>query len=94
MRNFETREVFTSAMNDVITDVRSKSDENLLEITESIVDEYEEDKAVSLDKLAEKYNVAEINIVSSDGAIIASTNEDVVGVLIWTAPSSRRSLWC
>ena len=80
MAEIETREVFTSAINDVITDVRSKSDENLLEITESIVDEYEEDKAVSLDKLAEKYNVAEINIVSSDGAIIASTNEDVVGV--------------
>ena len=80
MAEIETREVFTSAMTDVITDVRGKSDESLLEITERIRSEYETDEAVSLDELAEKYNVTEINIVSSDGTIIASTDEELVGV--------------
>ena len=80
MAEIETREVFTSAMTDVITDVRGKSDENLLNITENIRTEYEKNKSVSLDSLAEKYNVTEINIVSDDGIIIASTNEELVGI--------------
>ena len=80
MAEIETREVFTSAMTDVITDVRGKSDENLLRITENIREEYENNKAVSLDSLAEKYNVTEINIVASDGTIVYSTDDAIVGV--------------
>ena len=80
MAEIETREVFTSAMTDVITDVRGKSDENLLNITENIRSEYENDTTVSLDSLAEKYNVTEINIVSSDGIITASTDESLVEI--------------
>lgn len=79
MAEIETKEVFTSAMNDVITDVRGKSDENLLKITENIRSEYENNKAVSFDALAKKYNVTEINIVAPDGTIIASTEEELVG---------------
>ena len=79
MAEIETREVFTSAMNDVITDVRGKSDENLLKITKDIRTEYENNKAVSFDGLAEKYNVTEINIVASDGSITASTEEELIG---------------
>ena len=79
MAEIETKEVFTSAMNDVITDVRGKSDENLLATTENICAEYQKNKAVSLDSLAEKYNVTEINIVTADGEIIASTDEKLVG---------------
>lgn len=79
MAEIETREVFTSAMTDVITDVRGKSNENLLSITESIRSEYEKDKSVSLKALAEKYNVIEINIVSSDGSIIDSTEKSNIG---------------
>ena len=80
MAEIEIREVFTSAMNDVITDVREKSDENLLNITKNISAEYENNKTVSLDSLAEKYNVTEINIVASDGMIIASTDEELIGI--------------
>ncbi len=80
MAEIETREVFTSAMNDVITDVRGKSDENLLKITENIRSEYENKKDISLDALAKKYNVTEINIVDSEGIIIDSTDEELVGV--------------
>ena len=79
MAEIETREVFTSAMNDVITDIRGKSDENLLEITENIRTEYENNKDISFDELAEKYNVTEINVVASDGTIIASREEELIG---------------
>ena len=80
MAEIETVEVFTSAMNDVIADVRGKSDENLLKITENIRFEYENNNEISLDELARKYNVTEINIVNSDGEIIASTDEELVGI--------------
>ena len=79
MAEIETREVFTSAMTDVITDVRGKSNDNLLHITKSIRAEYENDKSISLDSLAEKYNVIEINIVAADGAIISSTEAGIAG---------------
>ena len=79
MAEIETREVFTSAMTDVITDVRGKSNENLLRITKNIRSEYEKDKNVSLDSLAEKYNVTEINIVAPDGSITDSTEEGIIG---------------
>ncbi len=77
MAEIETREVFTSAMTDVIADVRGKSDENLLGITADIRSEYVQNSEIDLDGLAEKYNVAEINIVSSDGTIKASTDESL-----------------
>ena len=80
MAEIETKEVFTSAMSDVIADIRGKSDENLLEITKNIRAEYEKDKSVPLYVLAEKYNVTEINIVDQNGMITASTKEDLVGV--------------
>ena len=79
MAEIETREVFTSAMTDVIADVRGKSNENLLAITKNIRSEYEKDKNISLDSLAEKYNVIEINVVSADGTIVASTEEKHIG---------------
>ena len=79
MAEIETREVFTSAMTDVITDVRGKSNETLLNITENIRSEYEKNKTVSLDKLAVKYNVTEINVVDSKGLVINSTLDELIG---------------
>ena len=79
MAEFETKEVFTSAMTDVITDIRGKSDENLLNITKNIRLEYEKNKAASLLDIAKKYNVTEINVVDSRGNIINSTEESYIG---------------
>ncbi len=79
MAEIETRDIFTSAMTDVITDVRGKSNETLLNITKNIRSEYESNKAVSLDKLAEKYNVTEINVVDSEGTVINSTLDELIG---------------
>ena len=79
MAEIETREVFTSAMTDVIADVRGKSDENLLTITKNIRSEYENNNDVSLDELVKKYNVAEINVVDSEGLVINSTLDSLIG---------------
>ena len=79
MAEIETREVFTSAMTDVITDVRGKSDETILNIAKNIRSEYEKNNDVSLDSLAERYNVTEINIVDPLGNITNSTEESYIG---------------
>ena len=78
MAEIETNEVFTSAMTDVITDVRGKSNETLLNITKNVRSEYENNNAVSLDRLAVKYNVTEINVVDSDGMVINSTLDELI----------------
>ena len=74
----ETKEVFTSAINDVENDVRGKSNAQLLAIAENVKDEYEQNATVSLVLLAEKYNVKEINVVDETGLIINSTEPDVI----------------
>ena len=79
MAHIETQEVFTSAINDVKTDVREKSDDYMLTITKNIAMEYTDGSAESLEELAVKYDVEEINIVAADGMITASTHEDYVG---------------
>ena len=78
MAQIETQEVFTVSINDVEYDVRTKSNLHLLEITEQVKKEYENDPTVSLLSLAEKYDIKEINIVNSDGIITNSTESDVI----------------
>ena len=79
MAEIETTDIFTSAMTDVITDVRGKSNETLLNITEEIRNEYDNNNSVSLDNLAKKYNVTEINVVDSNGLVIDSTLDELIG---------------
>ena len=74
----ETRDLFTVAINDVESDVRGKSNQHLLLIAEQVKQEYENNSAVSLHALADKYEVNEINIVNSEGIIIDSTEADVI----------------
>ena len=78
MVKIETQELFTVAINDVETDIKGKSDVQLLTIAEQVKQEYEDDREVSLHALAEKYNVVEINVVNDEGWIIDSTEEDVI----------------
>ena len=79
MAQIETQEVFTVAINDVEAAVREKSNLQLLEIAEQVKQEYENDPAVSLTGLAEKYDIKEINVVASSGIIANSTEVDVIG---------------
>ena len=79
MVQIETQEVFTAAINDVEADIRGKSNAQLLSIAEDVKSEYESDLTVSLQALADKYGIKEINVVDSDGMIIDSTESDVIG---------------
>ena len=78
MVRIETQKVFTAAINDVETDVKGKSDAQLLGIAEKVKAEYESNKGISLNELAEKHAIKEINVVSSDGIITDSTEPDVI----------------
>ena len=74
----ETQKVFTTAIGDVETDIKEKSDAQLLGIAKQVKREYESNKGISLDVLIEKYDVVEINVVNPDGWIINSTEKDVI----------------
>ena len=79
MVKIETQEVFTTAINDVESAVKGKSDAQLLTIAEQVKEEYEGDRTLSLQALTEKYDIIEINVVDADGMIIDSTEADVIG---------------
>ncbi|MBO7152152.1 MAG: SpoIIE family protein phosphatase [Clostridia bacterium] len=76
--NIETQEVFTTAINDVETDIMGKSNAQLLEIAEKVKNEYEANPSIDLDTLAETYDIKEINVVNEKGIIINSTEKDVI----------------
>ena len=79
MIKIETQEIFTSAINDVESDINGKSNAQLLGIAEQVKQEYESNSEVSLLEIAEKYGIKEINVVRDDGIIIKSTEEGVTG---------------
>ena len=79
MVKIETQEVFTAAIGDVESDIKGKSNAQLLEIAENVKRSYEMALGTSLRTLAEIYGVKEINVVNADGIIMDSTEEDVIG---------------
>ena len=79
MVKIETQEIFTTAINDVEADVKEKSDAQLLAIARQVRQEYENDPEGPLTLLAEENEIIEINVVSPDGMIVNSTEEDVIG---------------
>ena len=78
MVKIETQEIFTTAINDVETDINGKSDAHLLGIAEKVKAEYESDSGISLPELVKKYGIVEINVVNSDGIILDSTELDSI----------------
>ena len=78
MVKVETQELFTSAINDVEADVTEKSNAALLSIAEAVKAEYEADPHIDLDELKSKHGIKEINVVTSEGIIIASTESDSI----------------
>ena len=78
MVKIETQEMFTYAINDVEADVKGKSDDQLLGIAEKVKEKYESDPSLSLQYLAARYGVKEINVVDDSGLIIKSTEADVI----------------
>ena len=78
MVKVETREVFTTAIEDVEADINGKSNAHLLSIAEKVKAEYESNPSASLSELAEKHGIVEINVVNSDGIIQKSTEADSI----------------
>ncbi len=89
MVDVETEKVFTTAINDVESDILGKSDAQLLSIAEKVKVEYENDVNVSLQSLAEKYGIVEINVVSNAGIIYKSTEQDSIYYDMKTKDQSR-----
>ena len=79
MVKIETQKVFTTAINDVESAVKNKSDAALLKIVEDIKRDYERDPSVSLNALKVTYNVKEINVINSDDVVEKSTDDGNVG---------------
>ena len=69
----ETQEVFTSAINDVETDIKGKSNDQLLEIAKNVKADYDQNNKIDLQSLLVKHHIEEINIVDSTGWITNST---------------------
>ena len=78
MVKVETTKVFTTAINDVEADVKEKSDTQLLGLVEQIESEYAENANTSLQNLAKKYNVKEINVVDIRGMIVDSNDVSII----------------
>ncbi len=79
---------------DLRDDVNTKSNNNLLKICHKIKEELK-DKEYSkelLDSLCEEYEVAEINIINSDGIITHSTYEDFIDYDMSKGEQSREFL--
>ena len=89
MVKVETIKVFTTAMNDVEADIMGKSDAHLLEIAYKVKAEYESDPSISLQELAEKHGIVEINIVDVVGKIQDSTETGVKDYDMTTKDQSR-----
>ena len=77
---------FTTSMNDVVTDIKEKSDTAILNVAEKVKDAYEDDNNVDLSALltgedvaGDKYEICEINVVSSEGIIDKSTDSSIIG---------------
>ena len=79
MVKIETQKVFTTAINDVESAVKAKSDAALLEIVQGVKNEYESNPSVTLAELKEKYNVVEINVIDSSDKVEKSTDGGNVG---------------
>ena len=78
MVKIETQEIFTTAINDVETDIKGKSDAHLIAIAEAVKEEYESNPNASLTELVHKYDIVEINVVRSNGIIHKSTEADSI----------------
>ncbi len=92
MVNIETEKLFNTAINDAETDIKEKSDAQLLSITEAVKAEYESSPGWSVDDLkalAEKHGVMEINVVSPEGIISNSTESDSINYDMNTKEQSR-----
>ncbi|MBO5931013.1 MAG: SpoIIE family protein phosphatase [Clostridia bacterium] len=89
MVKIETQEVFTTAINDVEADITEKSDAQLLEIAKKVKEEYENNTEASLNDIASRNGIIEINVVNSNGIIYKSTESDSIDYDMNTKEQSK-----
>ena len=89
MVEVETKEVFTTAINDVEADINGKSDAHLLGIAENVKAKYEKNVNISLQTLADEHGIKEINVVSTNGIIYKSTEQDSINYDMNTKEQSK-----
>ncbi len=77
MSTVRTNKTIEASLSDVYQDILDQSNENLLNKTEVINEEYS--NGASLSSLAEKYNVIEVNIIDETGFIVDSNNDKYIG---------------
>lgn len=77
MSETETKSVIEINLGDVYSDILDASDENLINKTMQVTEEYL--LGGNLKQLAEKYNVTEVNIIDENGIISDSNNEAYIG---------------
>lgn len=77
----DTEKLLALNIKDVKAEISDASDENLLALTHTVAKEIQVNKNINSDyltELANKYNIAEINIINESGIIIASTNSKFI----------------
>lgn len=73
MSEVQVQDMFATTISDIKKDVRGKSDANMLAKLREVKADYLLDPTQSLFDLADKHDVAEINVVNKEGKIIATT---------------------
>lgn len=86
----ETADIIETNIKDVYQDILDASDENLLEKTKKIKEEYEQ--GASLSELIKKYNVSEINLIDEDGIIRESNDAAYLGYNMASNQQSKEFL--
>jgi serine phosphatase RsbU (regulator of sigma subunit) len=77
MSETQVKEVIGINLGDVYQDITDASDENLLDKTSKICEEYLNGEELAV--LAEKYNVIEVNVIDTNGIIVNTNNEEFIG---------------
>ena len=77
MSEVQTNKTIEMSLSDVYQDILDESNANLLEKTESIKEEYL--NGATLQGLASKYNVIEVNLINESGMIFDSNVSEYVG---------------
>lgn len=78
------------AINDLVSDIQDASDANLLRLARLTVQE--RDAGTSLNEIASRYDITEINVVNEVGKIVESTNKDFIGFVMGSGEQSAEFL--
>lgn len=72
----QTDTLLQLALDEVVEDIYDTSDRNLLALAQKV---YEEKALISLDLIAQRYDVAEISVIDQNGIITDSTHRSFIG---------------